>query len=142
MKVSVVILNWNGADMLRNYLPSVVSMSSVTPSAEVIVADNGSTDDSLPLLHKDFPSVRVIELDRNFGFAEGYNKALRQIEADYYLLLNSDVEIRQKGWLNPLVEYMDSHADVAVCQPKLLSLKQPDRFEYAGAAGGFIDKDG
>lgn len=135
-KVAVVILNWNGAGMLRRFLPGVARHSQA--QAAVYVADNGSTDDSLALLRTDFPEVRVIELKQNYGFAEGYNRALRRIEADYFLLLNSDVEVGE-GWLDPLLRYMDEHATVAACQPKLLSWSEPDRFEYAGAAGGFLD---
>lgn len=137
-KIAIVILNWNGADMLRRYLPTVVDCSH-TDGAEVIVADNASTDHSVDVLEKEFPHVRTIRLEQNYGYAEGYNRALRQVEADYYLLLNSDVEIRQHDWLEPLLSYMDSHAEVAACQPKVLSLRQPDHFEYSGAAGGYVD---
>ena len=103
LKLAVVILNWNGADMLARYLPSVVRCSQ-TEGVEVVVADNGSSDTSLDLLHSDFPDVRVVRLDQNYGFAEGYNRALKEIEAEYYLLLNSDVEIRQTDWLVPMLE--------------------------------------
>ncbi len=141
MKIAVVILNWNGAELLRRYLPTVISCSRGT-DAQVIVADNASTDHSLSLLASEFPSVPVIRLDRNYGFAEGYNRALRQLEADYYLLLNSDVEIRQPRWLDPLLHYMETHPECAACQPKLRSLRQPEQFEYAGAAGGYLDRYG
>ena len=138
-KLAIVILNWNGAEMMRRYLPSVLENSE----GDVIVADNGSTDESVEMLLKEFPQVRVIVLEQNFGFAEGYNSALRQVEDyEYFLLLNSDVEVRQKGWDIPLVQYMDAHPECAVCQPKLLSLREPQRFEYAGAAGGFLDRYG
>ena len=137
-KVAIVILNWNGARMLRQYLPTVLLYSR--DEATVYVADNASTDDSLQLLGG-FPEVKVITFSRNWGFAEGYNKALGQIEAEYYLLLNSDVEVTHH-WLTPLVEFMDSHADVAACQPKLLSIADRDSFEYAGASGGFLDRYG
>ncbi len=144
-KLAVVILNWNGAEMMRKYLPSVVRCSQ-GDGVEVVVADNASTDGSVAMLRSEFPQIRIIELDHNYGFAEGYNKSLRQIDAEYYMLLNSDVEIRQEGWLNPMLEYMDDHADVAACQPKLLKLRDDKggtpQFEYAGAAGGFIDKYG
>lgn len=138
MKLAIVILNWNGAHMLRKYLPSVISNS---PEGEVIIADNASTDDSLDMLKKDFPDIRTIVLNQNYGFAEGYNKALSQINAEYYILLNSDVDVPQ-GWLKPMIKFMDSTPETAACQPKLLALKQPEYFEYAGAAGGFIDKYG
>lgn len=138
MNVAVVILNWNGADMLRRFLPSVLMYS---PGAEVIVADNASMDDSLQVLAEEFPSVRTIVLDRNYGFAEGYNQALRQVEAEYYLLLNSDVEVPQ-GWLRPMMEYMEQHPEVAACQPKMLCQWDKRMLEYAGACGGYIDRLG
>ena len=137
-RLAIVILNWNGADMMRRFLPGVVSHS---PEAEVIVADNGSTDDSLAWLEREMPEVRCLTLDRNYGFAEGYNRALRQVESDYYLLLNSDVEVHE-GWLRPMLAYMDAHPEVAACQPKLLCQWQPDSFEYAGACGGYVDQLG
>ncbi len=138
-KVAIVILNWNGAAMLRRYLPSVLRYSC--DEAAVYVADNASTDDSLSVLSEEFPACRVIRLDRNWGFAEGYNKALGRIDAEYYVLLNSDVEVTHH-WLTPLVEFMDNHGDVAACQPKLLSVGDRDSFEYAGAGGGFVDRYG
>lgn len=137
--IAVVILNWNGAEMMRRFLPSVVACSE--GQGRVIVADNGSTDESLPMLAAEFPSVEVLRLPENYGYAEGYNKALAQVEADYYLLLNSDVEATP-GWLPPLRAYMDTHPEVAACQPKLLDWKDKSRFEYAGAAGGYIDRYG
>lgn len=138
-KVAVVILNWNGAEMLRRYLPAVIGFSS--GEATVCVADNASTDDSLYMLRTEFPECRIVELDKNWGFADGYNKALEKVEAEYYVLLNSDVEVTEH-WLTPLVAFMDSHPDVAACQPKLLSVAAKDSFEYAGASGGFIDRYG
>ncbi len=138
IELAIVILNWNGAAMLRKYLPSVVRCS---PQAEVIVADNASTDDSLNVLREEFPTVRIIQLSRNEGFADGYNKALEQVEAEYYLLLNSDVRV-EEGWLTPLLDFMRRNADVAACQPKLLSDAAPEMFEYAGGSGGFIDRYG
>ena len=142
-KVAVVILNWNGREMMRKYLPSVLKCSCTGGlDCSVIVADNASTDGSLDMLKAEFPEVDTIVLDQNYGFADGYNRALRQVDAEYYLLLNSDVEIRQEGWLVPMVKYMDGHPDCAVCQPKLMALRNPDEFEYAGAAGGFLDKYG
>ena len=137
-RIAVVILNWNGAAMMQKFLPSVIQNSE---EAEVIVADNGSTDDSVEMLKQKFPSVRLILLDKNYGFAEGYDKALEQVEAEYYLLLNSDVEVTPH-WLQPLLNYMDKHPEVAACQPKLLAERERDSFEYAGASGGFVDKYG
>ena len=139
-KLAIVILNWNGAEMLHRYLPTVLANSAV---GDVIVADNASTDGSVRMLLNEFPEVRVIVLEQNFGFAEGYDRALDELpDYEYYLLLNSDVEIRQKGWDVPLVKYMDEHPECAACQPKLISLKEPEMFEYAGAAGGFLDRYG
>ena len=138
-KVAIVILNWNGQKMLAKFLPNVVEYSR--QDAEVWVADNCSSDESMHLLETQFPQVKTIVLEQNFGFAEGYNRALQQIEADYYVLLNSDVEVSHH-WLVPLVEFMDSHPQVAACQPKLLSQLDKDNFEYAGACGGFLDKYG
>lgn len=138
-KIAIVILNWNGCDMLAKFLPKVVEYSR--QDAEIWVADNCSNDQSMHLLETQFPLVKTIVLEQNFGFAEGYNRALAQIEADYYVLLNSDVEVGHH-WLTPLVEFMDSHPQVAACQPKLLSEHDKDAFEYAGACGGFIDKYG
>ena len=137
-KIAIVILNWNGAHMMRTYLPTVIKNS---PEAEVIIADNASSDDSLKMLASDFPEIRTIVLDKNYGFADGYNKAFKQVEAEYLLLLNSDVDVPE-GWLAPLLDFMESHPEVAACQPKLRAIKDRDSFEYAGAAGGFIDKYG
>ena len=139
MKVAIVILNWNGRKMMEQYLPSVVEYSR--GEAEVIVADNGSTDDSVVWLSEHYPHLRVIPLDQNYGFAEGYNQALRQVDSEYYVLLNSDVEVTHH-WLTPLIEEMDAHEEIAACQPKLLSMTNRDAFEYAGASGGFIDRYG
>jgi len=138
-KLAIVILNWNGAKMLRQYLPTVLEYSN--DEATVYVADNASTDDSLELLRSEFPEVRLIVLDKNWGFAEGYNKALKQVDAEYYLLLNSDIEVTAH-WLTPLIGYMDANSDVAACQPKLLSIFHRDSFEYAGASGGYLDRYG
>ncbi len=137
MRCSVVILNWNGAEILRRYLPSVVE-NTQEADCEVVVADNGSTDESLRVLAEEFPSVRRIALDRNYGFAEGYNRALSAIESDYTVLLNSDVEV-SPHWLTPLLDYMDAHPTVAGVQPKIRSWLQREQFEHAGAAGGYID---
>lgn len=133
METSVIILNWNGAQMLRTYLPSVIQYTE----GEIIVADNGSTDDSLEVLAKEFPTVRTIVLDKNYGFAEGYNKAIEQIDSKYVVLLNSDVEVTA-NWLTPLTDYLNTHPEVAAVQPKVLSWRQRDTFEHAGAAGGYL----
>jgi len=138
-EIAIVILNWNGAQMLKQFLPNVQEYSR--DEARIIVADNASTDNSLQLLKEHFAEVETIMLDKNYGFAEGYNKALRQVEAKYYVLLNSDVEVTHH-WLTPLREMMDAHEDVAACQPKLLSYNDKDSFEYAGAAGGYLDRLG
>ena len=138
-KVAVVILNWNGAAMLRQYLPQVLEYSR--DEADVYVADNASTDDSVDLLKTSFPEVKLILLERNWGFAEGYNKALAQVDAEYYLLLNSDIEVTPH-WLSPLISFMDTYPQVAGCQPKLLSIFERDKFEYAGACGGYLDRYG
>lgn len=138
--VAVIILNWNGEKLLREFLPSVVANTD-TSIADVIVADNGSTDGSRELLRKEFPQVKLLEFDENLGFAGGYNRALRETGYRYTLLLNSDVET-PAGWLTPLHNFMEVHPDAAACQPKILSYKQKEKFEYAGAAGGFIDRNG
>ena len=139
-KVSVVILNWNGVGMLQKFLPKVVEYSA-NQGVEIGVADNASTDESVSYLQVNFPNVRLIVLDKNYGFAEGYNLALQQVKAEYVVLLNSDVEVTPH-WLEPLVEYMDAHPEVAACQPKIRSERNKEYFEYAGAAGGYIDKYG
>ncbi|MEO7989486.1 MAG: glycosyltransferase family 2 protein [Chryseolinea sp.] len=135
---AVVILNYNGEKLLQQFLPSVIQYSQ---QAEVIVADNGSTDHSLAILAHNFPSVRVITLDKNYGFCGGYNHALKQVEADNYVLLNSDVEVTQ-GWLESPVRLLDDNKEIAAVQPKVLSFRQKNKFEYAGAAGGLIDSLG
>ena len=140
MRCSVIILNWNGAAMLRQYLPSVIAYTQ-TEGVETVVADNGSTDDSIEVLERDFPTVRTIKLDRNYGFAAGYNLALDQTDSRYTVLLNSDVEVTE-GWLDSLLDYMDTHPQTAACQPKILSYRHKESFEYAGAAGGKIDRLG
>lgn len=134
-RVAVVILNWNGEKMLREFLPDVVRHST---GAEIVVADNASTDGSLQMLEREFPTVRRIVLDRNHGFAQGYHLALEQVDAEFYLLLNNDVQV-DADWLSPLLEYMDKNPHVAACQPKLLCHWDRTRFEYAGASGGYID---
>ncbi len=137
-RVALVILNWNGADMMRRFLPGVVRN---TPEADIIVADNGSTDGSPDMLAREFPTVRCLPFSRNYGFAEGYDKAFELIDAEFYLLLNSDVEV-SPGWLPPLLSHMDARPGDAACQPKLLSQRDKAFFEYAGAAGGYIDRYG
>ena len=139
-KISVVILNWNGVGMLQKFLPGVIKYSQ-GEGVEVCVADNGSTDESVAWLRTYCPDVRLIVLDKNYGFADGYNKALEQVEAEYVVLLNSDVEVASR-WLEPMVAYMDSHPEVAACQPKIRSERNKEYFEYAGASGGYIDKYG
>jgi GT2 family glycosyltransferase len=133
--VAVVILNWNGKDLLKKYLQNVVDNSK---EAEVIVADNGSNDSSVRFLQENFPQVRLILLDKNYGFTGGYNKALQEVKSDYYILLNSDVEVT-KNWITPIISFMESDEKIAICQPKLLSYTNKNEFEYAGAAGGYID---
>jgi GT2 family glycosyltransferase len=135
----VVILNWNGAKVLPRFLPSVVA--GIPPGIEIVVADNGSTDGSVEILRRDFPSVRLVHLDRNYGFAGGYNRILNELRGatpDYYILLNSDVET-PAGWCKPLLDMLENHPDVAAVAPKLLSCNDRAKFEYAGASGGFID---
>ncbi|MDR0420364.1 MAG: glycosyltransferase family 2 protein [Prevotellaceae bacterium] len=140
IKVAVVILNWNGRKILEEFLPSVVK-NTVCEQTKIIIADNGSTDDSLDFLSQKFPDTEQIILDKNYGFAGGYNRALEKINAKYFVLLNSDVEVTE-NWLSPLVSYLDENDNVAACMPKILSYRQKTHFEYAGAAGGFIDKYG
>lgn len=141
-RISVVILNWNGKALLEQFLPSVTRYSKRGENtAEVIVADNSSTDDSVTFVREHYPSVKLILLPENYGYAEGYNKALAQIETEFAVLLNSDVEVT-KDWLEPILFYLDSYSDIAAIQPKLLDQKNKGYFEYAGASGGFIDKYG
>ena len=138
-KVAIVILNWNGAAMMRRFLPSVIEHSSDV--ADIIVADNDSKDDSLAFLKTEFPTVRTIILDKNYGFAGGYHRALEQVDYEYYMLLNSDVEVTE-GWMERLIDFMDANPEVAACQPKLRAEHSRDMFEYAGASGGYIDRYG
>lgn len=135
---AVVILNYNGDKLLKQFLPSVIQFSS---DAEVIVADNGSTDQSRATLSKDFPDTRTILLPTNYGFCGGYNESLKQVKADYYVLLNSDVEVTE-GWLSPMIRLLDSDPDIAAVQPKILAYHNKKVFEYAGAGGGYIDAFG
>lgn len=137
MRIAVVILNWNTRQYLHDWLPSLVE-SCRGRDAEVIVADNCSTDGSLELLSEEFPELRQIPLDANYGFTGGYNRALAQVDAEFFVLINSDIEV-SPGWLDPLVSWMDTHPECGVCGPKLLSMSDRSRFEYAGAAGGYLD---
>ncbi len=137
--VAIVILNWNGLHFLKQFLPNVVNHSKIENFiVNTYVADNGSTDGSLSWLKSEFPQVKTIDLGLNHGFAQGYNLALKQIESDYFMVLNSDVLV-EKDWLEPLVNFLESNPKAAACQPKILSHSNPNQFEYAGAAGGFID---
>jgi GT2 family glycosyltransferase len=135
-KVSVVIINYNGRNYLEKFLPSV--LASTYPNMELIIADNASTDDSLVFLRTTYPGIRIISLKRNHGYAGGYNEALKEVKSEYYVLLNSDVEVTA-GWLEPVVELMESNRQIGACQPKILSYRQKDQFEYAGGAGGWLD---
>jgi GT2 family glycosyltransferase len=140
IKTAIVILNWNGIDFLKKFLNNVVS-NSADKETKIYVADNGSTDGSCEWVAENFREVDLIRFDKNHGFAGGYSLALKQLDARYFVLLNSDIEVTD-GWLPPLINFMDNNPDVASCQPKILSYDRRDHFEYAGAAGGFIDKFG
>ena len=140
MKTAVVILNWNTKGFLERFLPGLLE-SVREEDACVIVADSASTDGSMEMMQERFPDVRTIILDQNYGFTGGYNRALAQVDAEYYVLINSDIEVTQ-GWLRPLTEWMDAHPDCGACGPKLRSWRDRGRFEYAGAAGGRIDRWG
>lgn len=137
-RTAIVILNYNGEQLLKQFLPGVVAHAG---DARVLVADNASTDASVSFIHSTFPDVKIIQLDNNYGFCGGYNRALRQVDADHYLLLNSDIEVTP-GWLHPLVKWLDDDPQVAAVQPKVLSFRQRYKFEHAGAGGGFIDSFG
>lgn len=138
MKIAVVILNWNGEKLLQQFLPSVIQYSE---KASIYVADNASTDTSIAVLKRDFPTVKIIQNKSNYGFAQGYNEALQFVDEPYYALINSDIEVTE-NWLNPIVELFDNEPKTAIIQPKILDFKKKTHFEYAGAAGGFIDKYG
>lgn len=139
-RIAIVILNWNGREFLERFLPGVVRHSS-SPGMKIIVADNGSSDDSLEFIRNKFKNVEIIELDKNYGFAGGYNKAFEKINSEYYILLNSDVEVSE-NWIEPIIKKMDDDPVVAAAMPKIISYHDRSKFEYAGAAGGFIDKWG
>ena len=138
IKTAVVILNWNGKHLLEKFLENVIWQS---PNAEVIVADNNSTDGSVSYLQENYPNIRIIQNDGNYGYAKGYNLALQQIDAEYFVLLNSDIQVT-KDWISPIISLMDSDKMISACQPKILDYNDKNKFEYAGACGGFIDKFG
>jgi len=135
-KIAVVILNWNGKTLLEKFLPSVVRYSDL---GKIYVADNASTDDSVLFLEENYPNVEIIRNSRNFGYAKGYNEALKNVSEPYLVLLNSDVEVTE-NWLNPMLEIFENEPQTVALQPKILDYKNKEYFEYAGAAGGFIDK--
>jgi len=137
-KIAVVVLNWNGVKLLEQFLPSVISFSN---EATIYVVDNASSDNSIQFIKDNYPTIKIIKNDGNYGFANGYNIALQQVEEEYYCLLNSDVEVTE-NWLTPILSLFESEKDVAIIQPKILDFKNKESFEYAGAAGGFIDKYG
>ena len=141
MKTAVVILNWNTKGFLEEFLPPLLASVKGCEGAEVVVADNASTDGSLEMMKEKFPTVKTIAFDKNYGFTGGYNKAFEAIESEYFVLINSDIEVAD-GWLEPLVDWMDSHPDCGACAPKLHSWQEKDKFEYAGAAGGYLDRFG
>jgi GT2 family glycosyltransferase len=140
LKTAIVILNWNGKKYLQLFLPELIK-NTLDKDAKIIIADNNSSDDSIEFLNKNYPDIQLIQLDKNYGFTGGYNKALSHIEAEYFVLLNSDIEVT-KNWLTPLIKLLDSDKSIAACQPKIKSFHTKENFEYAGAAGGFIDKYG
>ena len=146
MKTAVVILNWNTEGFLKEFLPGLLRSCDKVEGAEVIVADNASTDGSMEVMKKQFPQVRTLQFERNLGFTGGYNRAFKELDSsddapEYFLLINSDIEVPE-DWLEPLVEWMDRHPDCGACAPKLHSWQERDKFEYAGAAGGYLDRFG
>ncbi|MFD2541693.1 glycosyltransferase family 2 protein [Lacinutrix gracilariae] len=138
MKIAVVILNWNGKELLEKFLPSVVTYSQ---EATIYVADNASTDHSVDFIKTNYPEIKIIQNTENGGYAKGYNQALQHVEEDIFCLLNSDIEVT-KNWLSPILQEFKNNPETAIIQPKILDYKNKDHFEYAGAAGGFIDKYG
>ena len=134
--VAIVILNYNGKLLLQKFLPSVIQSTYI--NKKITVADNSSTDNSVTYLKQHYPAIQIITLSKNYGFSKGYNEAIKQIQADYYILLNSDIEV-QPQWVEPLIQLMEKDNTIAACQPKILSYNQPNTFEYAGACGGWID---
>ena len=141
MKTAVVILNWNTKGFLEDFLPGLVSSVEKVDGAEVVVADNASTDGSIEMMAEKFPEVRALVFEKNLGFTGGYNRAFKALDSEYFLLINSDIEVTE-GWLRPLVDWMDEHPDCGACAPKLHSWQEKEKFEYAGAAGGYIDRFG
>ena len=141
MKTAVVILNWNTKGFLEEFLPALISSVEKVDGAEVVVADNASTDGSMEMMAEKFPQIKTLQFEKNLGFTGGYNRAFKELDCEYFLLINSDIEVPQ-DWLGPLVEWMDSHPDCAACAPKLHSWQEKEKFEYAGAAGGYLDKFG
>lgn len=139
-RLAVIILNWNGLKLLQEFLPDA-SLYTRGEDVDLIVADNGSTDGSVAWIHDNHPEVKVIEFDKNYGFAEGYNRAIEATRYPYTLLLNSDVMVKE-GWWQPLLDFMERNPDVGACQPKIKSYREPQKFEYAGAAGGYLDRFG
>ncbi len=139
-KVAVVILNWNGKKLLEEFLPSVVKFSTL-PEVELVAADNGSSDDSVAFLQSEYPQIKIVALLENYGFAEGYNRALKEVDAEYFVILNSDVEVTD-NWLPPIIDFLDQNRQVVAAQPKILSQRNKAFFEYAGAGGGYLDKYG
>ena len=140
IKTAIVILNWNGQKFLEKFLPILIQYTP-KENTEIIIADNNSSDDSINFLNSKYPLLRKIVFDKNYGFTGGYNKALSQIDAQYFVLLNSDIEVTE-NWLDPLISILDSDTQIAACQPKIKSFQNRTDFEYAGASGGFIDKYG
>ena len=138
MKVAVIILNWNGKKLLEKFLPSVIKHSK---NAEIIIADNNSTDNSICFLESNYPEVRIIKNKGNYGYAKGYNESLKKVDADIFVLLNSDVEVTE-NWINPIEEKFEKEKDLAIVQPKILNYNNKNKFDYAGGSGGFIDKYG
>tara|TARA_B100001142_G_scaffold320953_1_gene366875 strand:+ start:998 stop:2014 length:1017 start_codon:yes stop_codon:yes gene_type:complete len=138
IKIAVIILNWNGKEWLNKFLPNLINHSK---EATIFIADNASTDDSVSFVRKKFPSIQILLNKENSGYAKGYNDALKQINAEYFVLINSDVEV-SKQWLSPIINLMDNDQTIAACQPKILDYNKQDKFEYAGASGGFIDNLG
>jgi GT2 family glycosyltransferase len=141
MKTAVVILNWNTEDFLRKFLPGLLHSCEKVEGAEVIVADNDSCDDSMMVMKDVFPQVKTIQFEKNLGFTGGYNRAFKEIDCEYFVLINSDIEVTE-NWLEPLIKWMDSHPECGACAPKLHSWQEREKFEYAGAAGGYVDKFG
>jgi len=140
MRLSIVILNWNTRSFLEQFIPGLMQHSQL-PGVEIVVADNNSSDDSMEFMSRKYPEIRTIKLDENHGFCGGYNRALDQLDSTYYLLLNSDIEVTP-GWLDPLIETMEGNKDIAACVPKIKDFKKRTHYEYAGAAGGYIDRFG